>query len=436
MYKVLRLTLREYLAAVKTKGFIIGLLLAPVLMSGGIIASVLLRDHVDTRERNIAIIDESGQMADFLIAAADARNENDLLDPETGEQNKPAYSLFSLAPEDDIISQMNVLSDRVRSGELHAFIHVESSAVQPSLDPEHGSINYHAESAALDDVRGWIRGVANDQLRRLRLQNAGIGENQVPDLFNWAWIEPRGLLSMDESGEIVDAEASNEIQAIAAPIGMVFLMFMMAMMGAMPQLSAVMEEKTQRIAEVLLGSITPFQFMLGKILGGLAVALTSTLVYVGGGILFMQWRGLESYIPYHVLPWFIVNSIFLIFMLGAMLTSLGSVANDAKDAQSLSFPAMMPMMVPMFVLFPVLKEPLSSFATWLSLIPPFTPMVMILRLSTPVSIPSWQPWAGLVGVILFTLLVVWAGSRIFRSAILMQGVPLKFSNILRWMTKG
>jgi len=176
--------------------------------------------------------------------------------------------------------------------------------------------------------------------------------------------------------------------------------------------------------------------MLGKILGGLAVALTSTLVYLGGSIAFMQWRGFETYIPYDILPWFVINLMILLFMLGALMTSLGSVANDAKDAQSLSFPAMFPMMIPMFVMMPVLKEPLSNFSTIISLIPPFTPMIMTLRLASPVTIPFWQPWAGLGGVFLFTLLVVWAGARIFRAAILMQGVPLKFSNIMRWMTKG
>ena len=150
----------------------------------------------------------------------------------------------------------------------------------------------------------------------------------------------------------------------------------------------------------------------------------------------MQYRGFEAYIPYDILPWFVINLVILLFMLGALMTSLGSVANDAKDAQSLSFPAMFPMMIPMFVMIPILKEPLSSFATILSLIPPFTPMVMTLRLASPVTIPAWQPWAGLLGVILFTLLVVWAGARIFRAAILMQGVPLKFSNIMRWMAKG
>jgi ABC-2 type transport system permease protein len=303
-------------------------------------------------------------------------------------------------------------------------------------NPPKAFVNYHAESAALDDIRNWLRDPINNHLRYLRLKDAGIDESQIPDLFHWSWVSAKGLLTVDDDGNIIDAGASNEIRAIAVPLVMMMLMFMMSMMGAMPQLSAVMEEKTQRIVEVILGSITPFQFMLGKILGGLAVALTSTLVYVGGGILFMQYRGFEAYIPYDILPWFVINLVILLFMLGALMTSLGSVANDAKDAQSLSFPAMFPMMIPMFVMIPILKEPLSSFATILSLIPPFTPMVMTLRLASPVTIPAWQPWAGLLGVILFTLLVVWAGARIFRAAILMQGVPLKFSNIMRWMAKG
>ncbi|MCF7808167.1 MAG: ABC transporter permease [Candidatus Marinimicrobia bacterium] len=436
MYKVLRLTLREYVAAVKTKGFIIGLLLAPVFMSGSIIAMALLKDHVDTRARNIAVIDQSGQLVQVIVEAAEHRNQNEIFDEETGEQIQPEYLIQQLETEADLQAQLSDLSNQVREGALHAFLLIEPSVVHPNEDPENAQINYHAESAALDDIRGWLRWPINNELRRLRLKEAGVEESDIPDLFFWVSVNATGLLGMDEEGNIIDAEETNEAQAIAAPLILVMFMFMMAMMGAIPQLSAVMEEKTQRIAEVLLGSISPFQFMAGKVLGGLAVALTSILVYVGGGILFMEWRGLSSYIPYDVLPWFLANAVFLIFMLGSMMTALGSVANDAKDAQSLSFPALLPMMIPMFTLVPVMKEPLSSFSTWLSLIPPFTPMVMTLRLSTPVTIPAWQPWVGLIGVILFTLLVMWGGARIFRTAILMQGVPLKFSNIMKWMTKG
>ena len=436
MYKIFRLALREYLAAVRTKGFIIGLVMLPVFMSGSMIAMMLLKDHVDIRERRIVVIDETKQFSEMLLEQAHIRNTQHIFDPEDSSQVQPVYAIEFVELDRDLTVQLGALSDRVRAGDLHAFLHIGSSIIHPAEDPDNAFANYHAESAALDDIRDWLRDPINNHLRRLRLEQAGIDEAQIPDLFAWSWVNAKGLLTVDEDGNIIDAASSNEIRSIAIPLAMMMLMFMMSMMGAMPQLSAVMEEKTQRIVEVILGSITPFQFMLGKILGGLAVALTSTLVYLGGGTLFMQWRGFESYIPYDIFPWFVVNLVILLFMLGALMTSLGSVANDAKDAQSLSFPAMFPMMIPLFVMVPVLKEPLSTFATWLSLIPPFTPMVMTLRLASPVTIPAWQPWVGLIGVLLFTLIVVWAGSRIFRAAILMQGVPLKFSNIMRWMTKG
>ena len=437
MYKVLRLALREYLAAVRTKGFIIGLIMLPIFMSGSIIAMALLKDQVDIRERRIIVVDEAHQFGKMLEEAATIRNTQHIFDEEDSSQVKPIYSLeFVEVDTANIEKQLGALSERVRDGEIHAFLHIGSSIVHPSADPDNAFVNYHAESAALDDIRGWLRDPINNRLRHIRLEQAGINESDIPDLFHWSWVTAKGLLEVDDDGNVTAAGASNEVRAIVVPLVMVMLMFMMSMMGATPQLSAVMEEKTQRIVEVILGSITPFQFMLGKILGGLAVALTSTLVYLGGGTAFMQWRGFEAYIPYDILPWFVVNLVILLFMLGAIMTSLGSVANDAKDAQSLSFPAMFPMMIPMFIMMPVLKEPLSTFSTVMSLIPPFTPMVMTLRMTSPVTIPAWQPWAGLAGVIIFTMFVVWGGARIFRTAILMQGVPLKFSNIMRWMTKG
>ncbi len=90
----------------------------------------------------------------------------------------------------------------------------------------------------------------------------------------------------------------------------------------------------------------------------------------------------------------------------------------------------------MFVYFPVVKEPMGNFATWMSLIPPFTPVLMVLRMATPEQIPLWQPWLGLAGVLLSTVFFVWVGGRIFRIAILLQGTPPKLANIVRWTLRG
>jgi ABC-2 type transport system permease protein len=220
------------------------------------------------------------------------------------------------------------------------------------------------------------------------------------------------------------------------PIVLFFLMFMLVMMGAMPLLQSTMEEKTQRIAEVLLGSLQPHQFMTGKVVGGLLVSLTGALVYVAGGVFFMGRMGLKDLIPFHVIPWFFAFLILEIVMVGSILAAIGSACNDPKDAQNMTFPAMIPVFLPMFIFMPVLQEPTSAFATWLSLFPLFTPMLMLIRTASPVGIPAWQPWVGLAEVLVFTVFIVWVGGRIFRVGILMQGGPPKIAKMIKWAFRG
>jgi len=127
MYKILRLALREYYAAVRTKGFIIGLIMLPVFMSGSIIAMALLKDHVDIRERQIVVVDEAGQFSEMLQEAASIRNTQHIFDPEDSTQVQPVYSIeFVDVDTANIIVQLGKLSDRVRDGEIHAFLHIGS----------------------------------------------------------------------------------------------------------------------------------------------------------------------------------------------------------------------------------------------------------------------------------------------------------------------
>jgi len=208
------------------------------------------------------------------------------------------------------------------------------------------------------------------------------------------------------------------------------------MMGATPLLQSIMEEKTQRIAEVMLASVTPFQLMTGKLVGGVAVSLTGSAVYVLGGISTLKSMSLTGLIPYHVLPWFFAYLIIAMFLFGAFFAAVGSACSDPKDAQMLQMPAMLPLLIPMFLLGPLLKEPHSPMAVALSLFPPFTPTLMLLRLSTPSSVPAWQAWLGLLGTIIFGAFSVWAGGRIFRVGILTQGKSPKFTDLIRWAIRG
>jgi ABC-2 type transport system permease protein len=438
MRKILRFVKREYLAAVKTKGFIIMLLLMPVLMGGSGIAMYLLRGQVDTSDKRMAIVDHSGIVTDLILKAAEERNAAAVLDKETGKKIQPAYIFEVISPNDsDPQAQRLELSDRVRSGDLHAFLELEPDVLHPSGDQSRFRIKYHGKNAAVDNIRNWLNNTINPYLRKLRLSEAGVEESQADEIMTWIQVEPMGLVSMDEeTGEIKEARKTGEAEAILVPAVLFFLMFMLVMMGAMPLLQSTMEEKTQRIAEVLLGSLQPHQFMAGKVLGGLLVSLTGASVYVIGGVFFMGKIGLTDFIPFHVIPWFFAFLILEIVMVGSILAALGSACNDPKDAQNLTFPAMFPVFFPMFIFMPVLQEPTSAFATWLSMFPLFTPMLMLIRKAAPVGIPAWQPWVGLIEVVLFTVFIVWVGGRVFRVGILMQGGPPKLSKILKWAFRG
>jgi ABC-2 type transport system permease protein len=438
MRKILILARREYNTAVRTKGFIIGLLLAPVLMGGSGIVFALMKDKVDLSEKHIVIIDHSGLMTEYLTRAVEERNKSEIYNQETGEQIKPAYFIEFLPPDTvNAFQQKLELSEKVRGKQLHAFIEIGSEILHPTDDGDKSSIKYYSENYALDVVRDWFSGSINNRIRQLRIKELNIDDKSVSDLFSWINLEGLGLLSIDKkTGTMQDARQISVAESIIIPYIMVFLIFMMLMMSAIPLLTAVMEEKMNRIAEVLLGSVTPFQFMMGKLLGSIAVSLTAASVYVIGGIITASQLGLGDMIPYDIIPWFFVFLILDIIMVGSGMAALGSACNDNKDAQSLQFPAMLPVLLPLFVMMPVIQEPLSSFSTVLSLFPPFTPLLMLLRMATPVSIPIWQLVVGLIGVVLLTIFSVWAGGRIFRTCILMQGQKPKLGNLIKYIIRG
>jgi hypothetical protein len=384
------------------------------------------------------VVDRSGVVVETVVAAAEERNAAVVYEEETGKKVKPAYLIDVVAPDAaNPAAQRLELSDRVRARELHAFVEIGPGALSPAEDWEAARIRYYAENAAIDEIRGWLNGSINNHLRHMRLVDKGVANEAVGEVLAWINVEGVGLVSVDKAtGQVRDAQHKSEMETVLTPIFTLMLMFMMIMMGASPMLSSVMEEKTQRVAEVILGSMRPFEFMMGKILGGVAVSLTALSVYVILGFVVVTRLDMADKIPLHILPWFYTYLVLTIFMVGAGMAALGSVCNDAKDAQNLTFPAMIPLIIPMFLLLPVIEAPNSAFATGLSLFPPFTPTLMLMRLGSQVGIPAWQPWVGLAGVLLFALVSIWAGGRIFRVGILMQGQPPKFSNILRWAIRG
>jgi ABC-2 type transport system permease protein len=438
MHKILIIALREFKAAIKTKSFIISLVMMPVLMGGSMAVSILTQDKVDTSDKKFAVIDHSGLFSTALQQSVKQRNETEIYKTGTQEKIKPAYFLEFMNPDSMNPSKQKLnLSERVKAKELSGFFEIGSSILHPDKDPGNAFVKFYSENTFLDETSNWFTNPINNHLRQLRMVGLNLPSDSTKELFYWANIEGLGLFKVDENtGNIKDAQKSNILQSLLIPYILVMLMFMLAIMGSMPLLTAVLEEKMEKIAEVLLGTVTPFEFMAGKILGTTSVSLITAAIYVVGIVITAQQMGADDMIPYDLIPWFFIYLVFFLIMTGSMMAALGSACNDNKDAQNVSFPAMLPILLPLFIMMPVLKSPMGNMATWLSLIPPFTPMLMIVRQATQVTIPAWQPIVGLVGVVIFTAFSVWVGARIFRTGILLQGQKPTLGNLLKYAFKG
>ena len=438
MRKVLLVAARDYNAAVRTKGFIIGLVLMPILFGGSLIGVKLIESQRDIRDKRIAIVDHSGVIAQAVVKAAARRNANELRDAKTGKQVQPAYRIEVVPPDEkNPDGQRLALSDRVRSRELTAFVEIAKDVVTRDDSGPHPPVSYHSENSAMDDARRWMEGPINDRIRKLRLSSAGISEELVGRITRWTSVDALSLVTVEKgTGKITGSTRRSEWNAIGIPFVMMMLMFILVVSASTPLVNTILEEKMNRVAEVMLGSVSPFQLMLGKLLGGVGVSFTTTAIYAVGGIGAAYYMKASSTIPFGALPWLFVYGIAAALMFGALFVALGSACSDLRESQSVLMPVWLLAMAPMFIWLPLVKEPGGKLAMYASFFPPFTPMLMLLRQATPGGVPAWQPWVGLAEVIAFTVLCVWAAGRIFRVGILMQGKPPRLGEILKWAVRG
>ncbi|MEK6798349.1 MAG: ABC transporter permease, partial [Planctomycetota bacterium] len=294
----------------------------------------------------------------------------------------------------------------------------------------------YSNSPTYDDVYDWFRGPSNARVHQLRFGAVNLDPKVVDLAMRRVPCRNLGLVDKDALGQIVPAKETNELASIFAPMGLMMLMLMVVMVGATPLLQGVLEEKTNRIAEVLVGSVPPFQLMLGKLLGMVGVSLTIATFYLVGGFVAVHQAGLGHLFPTKLVWWFVVFQSLAVLMYGSLFIAIGAAVTDQKEAQSMMTPLMVVVMSPMFVWMNVVREPTSTLSLMLSLFPPATPMLMLVRQAVPPGIPLWQPALGIVLMVITTLVLVLAAGRIFRVGFLMQGKGARVGEMLRWVFHG
>jgi ABC-2 type transport system permease protein len=457
MRKTLVVAAREYQAAVRTKSFVISLFIMPLMMGGGILANYLLKDQADIQEKPFAVIDRTPDQGFLhtLAIKAQARNEKEIYSAPNHKQVKPVFTIEAVEPSTEdsqsILQQRFALSERVRKKELIGFLEISPKGMKGDASPNSPALvvpdallkyriecRYQTNSPTYLDFSQWARMILDESAKQRRFVslNPQLSQNDLKIVLEPVSLQTKGLSTKNAAGQIEEAQDEQPIASFGVPFGFIMLMFMLTLLGATPLMQGVVEEKMQRIAEVLLGSVRPFELMMGKLLGMVGVSLTLGGVYLSGAYWSAHRYGFAQYLPVEMLLWFGIYLSMAVLMYGSLFIAVGAACTDLRETQTMLWPVMLLICIPMFVWFTIVREPNSTFSTCISFFPFATPILMMGRLAVPPGIAWWQPPLGVVLVLVTTLLCVYAAGRIFRVGILMQGKGAQLGDLVKWVFRG
>lgn len=322
---------------------------------------------------------------------------------------------------------------RVANGSLFAIIDIGKDPVR-----DNSGFAMISRNLADDDLKDWYEEIATAIVRKRRLEQEKIAPRTA------AWLNDRTLLqarTINDKGEETAVGARDRIRQVA-PMAFVYILWISIFSISQGLMLSTIEEKTTRISEVLLSSVSPVQLMAGKILGVAATGLMTIATWVISAFVAIKYlprmMGATTTTDFSVIvtdPVYMASFV-IYFLLGylfyaAILMGIGSVVNTIQEAQALMMPVMMAMMLPLLAMIPIGRDPNGAFARIMSWIPPFTPFVMMNRAAGPPSI--WEYIGTTILMLLAVWGALWAGTKVFRIGILMTGKPPKASEILNWI---
>ena len=425
--KILRIARAEYLNSVTSKAFVIGVLVTPVMIVGSMLVEKISAKAKGSQDRKVAIIDYSGKLFPALEKRAEIRNKLGVM--SEGKKVRPGFLLESVEPSDDENSLIWELSERVRRKEIFGFAILGTDL----LTAESPSIRYYTNTPTYQELPNWLRAGVDEELQRERFLAAEIDANQIRSIMRRTGIKKMELAEKDSDGAVTTRAGQDDLLTSMVPsIGM-FLLFMMVMTSAPTLLNSTLEEKINKISEFLVSAVSPFELMMGKLIGALLTAITLSITYLMALSYIAHRYGILESIPLSLFLWFFVFLILAMMTFGSFCLAIGAACSEIRDAQSLMMPLIILMTVPVLLWQPVMQNPSSSFATAASLIPTFTPMLLYLRLAIPPGVPWWELVIGVVGCTLFMLFAVWAAAKIFRIGILSQGQAPSLTKIVKWV---
>ena len=440
MNKISLIIQREYSTRVKKKSFIVMTILTPVLMAGLIFGSGYLATKEDNQTKVIAVIDKTN-ITEGAISQTDYIKFKYLTDTEVEtvkkDFEKSGYYAILYIPENVLISSKVQLYSNQQTT-----VGVNEHIVK-ALDVFFTNIKLKNENVPLDIMQR-------------------IATNINVNTIQWT-----------KTGE--EKSGSAEIVVMIGYISG-FLMYMFIFMFGSQVMRGVMEEKTNRIVEVIISSVKPFQMMMGKVVGIALVGLTQFVIWIAltfgifyGAKFFLLEKSAEkanttvaanimdkasSGIPqmttsqyeemfkqisekFSAVNFPLILGCFLFYFLGGYLlyaslfASVGSAVDNDTDTQQFMLPITIPILVGLFVMMNAMQSPNSSIAVIFSMIPLTSPIVMMARI--PYEPPIWQiALSGFLLIITF-LGAIWMAGKIYRTGILMYGKKVSYAELWKWI---
>jgi len=422
---------REYWTRVRKKTFLISTILTPLAILAIMVVSGVLSSGALSKSKTYLVVDETG-----VLESRIRQSDSHVFEFVEGDINK-AKELYAAGGYETIL--------RVPAMDVS----------QPITDIKVTIIgNERPGFGAMESLQGRLESA----MKKYNYEIAGVDQDALDDLKSKVDLT---IELMRDGGE--DRAVSNSSVAIGSVIGgvMGFIMYIVLIVYGTFVMRSVMEEKINRIVEVVISSVKPFQLMLGKIVGVGLVGLTQIavwLVLIGIGMTVMSLFFTPDQMPTGEITaamaeveesgfsmaklftdlgeinWLLVGSCFIVYFFGgyfiysSLFAAVGSaIGDDMAEGQSLTFPIMLPIIISFMMLFPALEDPNGGIAVFGSIFPLTSPILMPARAAFDP--PMWQVLLSIALLIASCAGVVWLSGKIYRAGILLYGKKLSLKNL-------
>ncbi len=408
---------REYVEQVRKKSFIIGTILFPVIMSSFIVIPVLLALFNPEKQLQVTVLDQTGTVAPVLA---------DSLAGELLDDGRPQFviSMARAAASENAVRQELLAS--VRSEDIDVLLDIPADVF------DEGEVSYITKSSRSLRVLELFEDHLSEIVLRQRLEGEGLDFDKVRNLVSGVNLEVR---EVTKGGELGESDFLSDY--------MLMFLFVMTLYGVLISWGVViqrgiLDEKQSRIAEVLLSVSEPRDLFMGKLLGIGGAGLTQIMIWAAMGVL-MALYGLSSGASFianinlspATIGYFVLYFVSGFLLYASMFSVIGAAYNTEQEAQQMQGIVNMILIIPMLSLMLIVQSPNAAISAVLSLIPLFTPMLMMAR-TVVVDVPAWQILLSVVIMATSIFMSVSFAARVFRIGVLMYGKKPSIREIARW----